>query len=124
MAQEPKFPGVFDLNSSEIRQIPGDEQRNPDDGRRQSSRLQKRAPSGIQVKNHALEDWKVPIPLLSPLVLTSPKILGTEKARSEEFRRESDEVKVVFRSWQHPASESSSSLFSSFMPQCIALDNL
>ncbi|CAK9183891.1 unnamed protein product, partial [Ilex paraguariensis] len=78
------------------------------DNRRQSIRLQRRAPASIQINRPS--DWNVAIPLLSPLV-TSPSAPQSKKLTAE-IRRPDDnqsteaakEKAVVFKKWQHPAA--------------------
>ncbi|KAJ7979908.1 putative ATBET12 [Quillaja saponaria] len=81
-------------------------------GSRQTpSRLQRRAPSSLQINRSC--DWNVAIPLLSPLASSptglSDRILevkpSREEVRQQEQRRQSSEPeKVVFKKWQHPAA--------------------
>ncbi|KAI4317987.1 hypothetical protein L6164_025803 [Bauhinia variegata] len=76
-------------------------------GSRQPSRLQRRAPSSLQINRSC--EWNVAIPLLSPLA-TSPtaveqKPAPKEDSRQQEARHQSAEAeKVVFKTWQHPAA--------------------
>ncbi|XP_021752039.1 uncharacterized protein At4g14450, chloroplastic-like [Chenopodium quinoa] len=74
--------------------------------RRQSSRLQRRAPASIQV--HRPTDWNVAIPLLSPLASSPPSInraLEIESSASQTTSSRPDQTKpVVFKKWQHPAA--------------------
>nr|GMD75543.1 uncharacterized protein At4g14450, chloroplastic-like [Ipomoea batatas] len=60
--------------------------------RRQPSRLQRRAPSSIQINRAAAAHWNVAIPLLSPL--------KDEVARKEP---EKAPAPAVLKRWQHPA---------------------
>ncbi|KAG9441475.1 hypothetical protein H6P81_017329 [Aristolochia fimbriata] len=90
----------------------GEEQRRP------SGRLQRRAPASIQVRpaSSFASEWKVAIPLLSPLATSPPSLFADPKAAAaaeEEAaargcdRRSSSSSegeKVVSRSWQHPAA--------------------
>ena len=70
------------------------------------SRLQRRSPSSLQI-NYA-SDWKVAIPLLSPLATspTSPKLLDwTAEVKPKEDQGQMKEgEKPVFKKWQHPAA--------------------
>ncbi|KAM7485214.1 hypothetical protein LguiA_001223 [Lonicera macranthoides] len=87
--------------------------RNSDD-RRPPSRLQRRAPSSIQI--NPVTDWNVAIPLLSPLITSPSSPNRTAEAKSsnkEESRREhlqapapapEKEKPVVYKKWQHPAA--------------------
>ncbi|KAI4345771.1 hypothetical protein L6164_012867 [Bauhinia variegata] len=90
-------------------------------GSRQPSRLQRRAPSSLQINRSC--EWNVAIPLLSPL--TSPtaveqKPAAREDSRQPELRHQSAEPeKVVFKKWQHPAAPfcyESASLVRPFVP--------
>ncbi|CAK9329170.1 unnamed protein product [Citrullus colocynthis] len=78
----------------------------------QPSRLQRRAPASLQINR---SDWKVAIPLLSPLVSpSSPKDIENWKPDSREasstsshhhHHKESEPEKPpVFKKWQHPAA--------------------
>ncbi|KAG5078266.1 hypothetical protein JHK82_056961 [Glycine max] len=68
--------------------------------RRQPSRLQRRAPSSLQI-NRAVE-WNVAIPLLSPLA-SSPTPIEL-KPPQEPPQREPEKVTLSFKKWQHPAA--------------------
>ncbi|CAN4097615.1 unnamed protein product [Withania somnifera] len=80
---------------------------------RQPSRLQRRAPTSIQVDR--VTDWNVAIPLLSPLI-TSPTSIESDNLKAainalsssvnkEEVKKEHTEKPVmVFKKWQHPAA--------------------
>uniref|UniRef100_A0A5B7AXC0 Uncharacterized protein n=1 Tax=Davidia involucrata TaxID=16924 RepID=A0A5B7AXC0_DAVIN len=85
--------------------------------RRQPSRLQRRAPASIQII--PVSDWKVAIPLLSPLVSpSSPKShdqMAEMKSSKEESIKQHNhhhssnqvtepEKTMVFKKWQHPAA--------------------
>ncbi|KAF8388210.1 hypothetical protein HHK36_026876 [Tetracentron sinense] len=80
--------------------------------RRRQSRLQRRAPASIEVSpaSSFVSDWKVAIPLLSPLVLSpsSPKSrdLTAEVKSGEEQHQSSgnEKPKPIFKKWQHPAA--------------------
>lgn len=79
--------------------------------RRQRSRLQMQAPSSIQVCPAALRDaseWKVAIPLLSPLDSPSLPTLGDPTAETppppEGKRVEESEGGARRPAWQHPAA--------------------
>ncbi|RVW58002.1 hypothetical protein CK203_113097 [Vitis vinifera] len=71
--------------------------------RRPPSRLQRRAPSSLQISPAA--DWKVAIPLLSPLATSpsSPKLIDrtAEVKPKEEPRQMKEGEKPVFKKWQH-----------------------
>lgn len=78
----------------------------------QPSRLQRRAPASLQINR---SDWKVAIPLLSPLVSpSSPKDIQNWKPDSREasstsshhhHHKESEPEKPqVSKKWQHPAA--------------------
>ncbi|KAK7344005.1 hypothetical protein VNO77_13192 [Canavalia gladiata] len=71
-----------------------------DNNRHQPSRLQRRAPSSLQI-NRAVE-WNVAIPLLSPLASSPPPI--ELKPPQETPQREPEKVTVSFKKWQHPAA--------------------
>lgn len=72
--------------------------------RRQSTRLQSRAPSSLQI-NRAVE-WNVAIPLLSPLASSPPPppLPVKREEPPQQQRRQSDPEKIVFKKWQHPAA--------------------
>ncbi|KAJ9700608.1 hypothetical protein PVL29_006087 [Vitis rotundifolia] len=74
--------------------------------RRPPSRLQRRAPSSLQIS--PASDWKVAIPLLSPLATSpsSPKLIDrtAEVKPKEEPRQMKEGEKPVFKKWQHPAA--------------------
>ncbi|KMT15696.1 hypothetical protein BVRB_3g056810 [Beta vulgaris subsp. vulgaris] len=75
--------------------------------RRQSSRLQRRAPASIEVKR--CSDWNVAIPLLSPLACSPPSINRTTEIDSRfeaapQTTSSKFEHPVVFKKWQHPAA--------------------
>lgn len=82
--------------------------------RRQSSRLQRRAPASIQINRST--DWNVAIPLLSPLVTspTSPRFnLKAEMSSVPSQETEKKEKQpmpppattaATFKKWQHPAA--------------------
>nr|GMD69802.1 uncharacterized protein At4g14450, chloroplastic-like [Ipomoea batatas] len=78
--------------------------------RRQSSRLQRKAPASIQINRST--DWNVAIPLLSPLI-TSPdssdltaaiKSCSNSSGKKDESREAEKPQTVVFKKWQHPAA--------------------
>ncbi|XP_077240288.1 uncharacterized protein At4g14450, chloroplastic-like [Tasmannia lanceolata] len=111
MAETSKNSGEASKNSGELRQIP--------------SRLQRRAPASIEVKLGS--DWNIAIPLLSPLVVTSPPPLfddRTVEIPKEELgvdRQPSINQKPNFRSWQHPAAPfyaEPAPAMPQFVPQC------
>ncbi|XP_059632389.1 uncharacterized protein At4g14450, chloroplastic-like [Cornus florida] len=94
-----------------------DTQRRSSGSRRQSSRLQRRAPASIQIS--PASDWNIAIPLLSPLVTSpsSPKSkdrtmeMRSSTANKEESKKEQinhrvmePEKPMVFQKWQHPAA--------------------
>ncbi|KAL5712162.1 hypothetical protein ACHQM5_014361 [Ranunculus cassubicifolius] len=97
-----------------------------------SSRLQKNAPASIQVKpaSSYASDWKVAIPLLSPVVLSpvspSPSKQGTDEISSSLLSRDSRQQdgkieKVNFKLWQHPSSPfhyEPTPFVHSFVPRC------
>lgn len=77
--------------------------------RHQPSRLQRRAPSSLQV-NRAV-DWNVAIPLLSPLASSPPPQSEDTRPLQEPSKRhqggttvEQEKVVVSFKNWQHPAA--------------------
>ncbi|KAK9288278.1 hypothetical protein L1049_016729 [Liquidambar formosana] len=87
--------------------------------RKQSSRLQRRAPASIQVS--PASDWKVVIPLLSPLATSPEDRPATVKSREEHHHHHqvTEVEKPVFKKWQHPAAPfhyESAPLMPSFMP--------
>ncbi|KAL5701976.1 hypothetical protein ACHQM5_027253 [Ranunculus cassubicifolius] len=115
------------------------------------SRLQKQAPAALKVtpvSSRCVQDWKVAIPLLTPLILSpvSPNEDRTAKEEEETSPNdysagssfsfnEDDETVVVsdgdrqiektatpsFMTWQHPAAPfyyDSSPLMTSFVHQC------
>lgn len=65
------------------------------------SRLQKRAPSSLQI-NRSIE-WNVAIPLLSPLSSSPPPQLADTRP-SQGVTAEPEKVIVTFKNWQHPAA--------------------
>ena len=75
-------------------------------GQQQLSRLQRRAPSSLQINRSC--DWNVAIPLLSPLATSptaaelKPTVAREELARQPDPRAEPE--KLVFKTWQHPAA--------------------
>ncbi|CAJ2628002.1 hypothetical protein L195_g040164 [Trifolium pratense] len=78
-----------------------DSQRN----QQQPSRLQKRAPSSLQI-NRSL-DWNVAIPLLSPLASSPPPQLPETRPSQHNQGTTAEPEKVVvvtFKNWQHPAA--------------------
>ncbi|XP_068640954.1 uncharacterized protein At4g14450, chloroplastic-like [Aristolochia californica] len=80
--------------------------------RRRSGRIHRRAPASIQVRpaSSFASEWKVAIPLLSPLATTSPQSSFEDmkvEASPEDLcndRRSSDGEKIISLSWQHPAA--------------------
>ncbi|XP_042495508.1 uncharacterized protein At4g14450, chloroplastic-like [Macadamia integrifolia] len=95
----------------------GSQGRNSGGGNKQApTRLQRRAPASIQVNppSNQVSDWKVAIPLLSPLVLSpaspNPKLsdrTADVKSREESSRQGfqlAESEKPSFKSWQHPAA--------------------
>ncbi|XP_068646348.1 uncharacterized protein At4g14450, chloroplastic-like [Aristolochia californica] len=88
-----------------------DSQNSAGEQRRLSGRLQRRAPASIQVRpaSSFASEWKVAIPLLSPLATSPPSLFVDPKVEtsSEELRkdrRSSDGENIISRSWQHPAA--------------------
>ncbi|KAK2972984.1 hypothetical protein RJ640_022041 [Escallonia rubra] len=78
-------------------------------GRRQPSRLQRRAPASIKISPS--RDWNVAIPLLSPLVSpTSPSRTADNRSGKDESKREHHHQvaepgkPVAYKKWQHPAA--------------------
>ncbi|KAG8483227.1 hypothetical protein CXB51_022222 [Gossypium anomalum] len=87
----------------------------------QPSRLQRHAPSSIQINQVLTRN--VVIPLLSPLVSSPPSFdQRMTKKREEPPRQEqkaADPKKLVFKIWQHPAAPfyyEPSLLLPSFVP--------
>ncbi|KAL5068311.1 hypothetical protein RYX36_019198 [Vicia faba] len=78
-----------------------DPQRNRTNTLNQTSRLQKRAPSSLQI-NRPL-DWNVAIPLLSPLA-SSPPPQPDPSQRHQGSTAEPEKDVVTFKNWQHPAA--------------------
>ncbi|KAL0376753.1 UNVERIFIED_CONTAM: putative protein, chloroplastic [Sesamum calycinum] len=75
--------------------------------RRQSTRLQRRAPASIQI--NPVTEWNVAIPLLSPLVQspTSDNPLAEIKScgnSNKESAAVAEKAVVVTKKWQHPAA--------------------
>ncbi|KAK6914061.1 hypothetical protein RJ641_021382 [Dillenia turbinata] len=76
--------------------------------RKQPSRLQRIAPASIQIT--PVSDWKVAIPLLSPLATSpsSPPRNLTAEIKSKESGQNQQSLpadqKPVFKKWQHPAA--------------------
>ncbi|KNA23005.1 hypothetical protein SOVF_028650 [Spinacia oleracea] len=71
--------------------------------RRQSSRLQRRAPASIQVNRST--EWNVAIPLLSPLASSPPATQIDSGSQTISSSKSSEQSKpVVFKKWQHPAA--------------------
>ncbi|GLT78702.1 hypothetical protein SLA2020_502300 [Shorea laevis] len=88
---------------------------------RQPSRLQRRAPTSLQIRPPA-SSWNVAIPLLSPLA-SSPKaserFAEREEPRQDQRQNHTAEPeKLVFKTWQHPAAPfcSEPAPFHSFVP--------
>ncbi|CAK8572025.1 unnamed protein product [Lathyrus sativus] len=80
-----------------------DPQRNKNNTHNQTSRLQKRAPSSLQI-NRSL-DWNVAIPLLSPLASSPPPQPSHDLSqRHQGTTAEPEKVVVTFKNWQHPAA--------------------
>ncbi|KAL1561814.1 hypothetical protein AAHA92_04471 [Salvia divinorum] len=83
------------------------ENRNLPGRRKQLSRLQRRAPTSIQI--NPISEWNVAIPLLSPLV-QSPNNLTAEINACSSTGKESaasaaeKPAAVVMKKWQHPAA--------------------
>ncbi|KAF7847172.1 hypothetical protein BT93_L2444 [Corymbia citriodora subsp. variegata] len=88
-------------------------------GRRQPSRLQRRAPASLQIASHASQQWNVAIPLLSPLASspTSPPLTARLAdrssappagagggARQREEQPEKKPAAAAYKKWQHPAA--------------------
>ncbi|KAE9589762.1 hypothetical protein Lal_00021584 [Lupinus albus] len=72
-----------------------------DPKKHQPSRLQKRAPSSLQINREV--EWNVAIPLLSPLA-SSPPPLPVDTKPQEPKPAETEKVTVTFKKWQHPAA--------------------
>ncbi|XP_059302437.1 uncharacterized protein At4g14450, chloroplastic-like [Lycium ferocissimum] len=81
--------------------------------RQKPSRLQRLSPASIKVER--VTDWKVAIPLLSPLITspTSPESDNLKAAINafsssvvkEDVRKDKTENAVMmFKNWQHPAA--------------------
>ncbi|KAL3828708.1 hypothetical protein ACJIZ3_017510 [Penstemon smallii] len=79
--------------------------------RRQSNRLQRRAPASIQIG--PVSEWNVAIPLLSPLIQspTESNLTAEIKACCPKSNKElmmasasADKPVVVMKKWQHPAA--------------------
>ncbi|KAJ4959162.1 hypothetical protein NE237_026273 [Protea cynaroides] len=134
------FPSSLskNLNSGGVLLMAESQGRNPggENKKRTPTRLQRRAPASIQVNkpSSVAADWKVAIPLLSPLILSpvspNPKIGDQSvelKSRNEPSRKdfqspEPEPEKAIFNLWQHPASpfhyDPANSLVPSFVPRC------
>ncbi|XP_073128271.1 uncharacterized protein At4g14450, chloroplastic-like [Henckelia pumila] len=77
--------------------------------RRQSTRLQRSAPASIQIA--PATEWKVAIPLLSPLILSPPFDNLTDERKSCSDRKNESPAPamvagnpdVVMNKWRHPA---------------------
>ncbi|XP_052208114.1 uncharacterized protein At4g14450, chloroplastic-like [Diospyros lotus] len=68
---------------------------------RQASRLRNLSPPSMQISR--VSDWKIAIPLLSPLA-TSP---SSDHLTEEEVRYRNNQVtkeEIVFKKWVHPAA--------------------
>lgn len=69
----------------------------------EATRLQRRAPSSIQISRPA--SWNVAIPLLSPLVSPCLEqvdvLMGENKAREDARSRDKP---ATFTKWKHPAA--------------------
>ncbi|KAG2722111.1 hypothetical protein I3760_02G115000 [Carya illinoinensis] len=75
--------------------------------RRQTSRLQQRAPASLQIGAPS-SNWNLAIPLLSPLDSspTSSKLVTDRtvdmNSREEARQQGAEPEKVVLKKWQHP----------------------
>ncbi|KAG6420120.1 hypothetical protein SASPL_116638 [Salvia splendens] len=84
------------------------ENRNLSGRRKQLSRLQRRAPTSIQI--NPVSEWNVAIPLLSPLVQSPNNLTAEIKACSSSGKEpavsaaEKPAAAVVLKKWQHPAA--------------------
>ncbi|RWR79421.1 hypothetical protein CKAN_00799300 [Cinnamomum micranthum f. kanehirae] len=74
------------------------------------SRFQRHAPASIQVKlaSNYVSEWKMAIPLLSPLFPVVHEDGPVENALKEDLQRDcqssSKEKKPISQTWQHPAA--------------------
>ncbi|XP_047955899.1 uncharacterized protein At4g14450, chloroplastic-like [Salvia hispanica] len=71
--------------------------------RRQSNRLQRRAPASLQIG--PAPEWKAAIPLLSPLIQSPTSDDAALEVRSETSAAAvAEKPVVVMKKWQHPAA--------------------
>lgn len=71
--------------------------------RRQSNRLQRRAPASLQIG--PAPEWKAAIPLLSPLIQSPTSDDAAMEVRSETSAAVvAEKPVVVMKKWQHPAA--------------------
>ncbi|KAF9612123.1 hypothetical protein IFM89_038306 [Coptis chinensis] len=112
----------------------GSQEKRPNSGddeqKKRSSRLQKRAPASIQVQPASgfSSEWKVAIPLLSPLILSPasppPKDHTLDiklSSAMQESRQDGQIDKPSFKLWQHPAAPfhyEPTPFKQSFVPRC------
>ncbi|KAJ4954471.1 hypothetical protein NE237_011254 [Protea cynaroides] len=100
--------------------------------KRTPTRLQRRAPASIEVNppTTVASNWKVAIPLLSPLVLSpvspNPKFedrtadLKSRDAPSRQDSHLSESERPNFKSWQHPAAPFHYDPATPFMPSFVS----
>jgi len=91
----------FNLNLNLSLLYMADSNRNITTTLQKPSRLQKRAPSSLQI-NRSIQ-WNVAIPLLSPLSSSPPPQLPDTRP-SQGLTAEPEKVIVTFKNWQHPAA--------------------
>ncbi|KAJ8623769.1 hypothetical protein MRB53_032299 [Persea americana] len=100
-----------------------------DETRQRSSRLRRQAPASIQVNSssNCMSNWKIAIPLLSPLAMSpsSPvyedrTVEMPEKVQEKDCKSSEKEM-MIFRSWQHPAAPfhyEPAPIIATFVPRC------
>ncbi|KAF8394300.1 hypothetical protein HHK36_020507 [Tetracentron sinense] len=119
------WPPILPINSDGLltKESTEKQQQQQQQQQQQLSRLQRRAPASLQVSppSSFSSDWKIVIPLLSPLA-TSPKL---EVVKPQEKLQQEHQClgteKPVFKKWQHPAApfcHEPAPFVPSFAPQC------
>lgn len=86
-----------------------------------SSRLRRQAPASIQVNSasNCVSNWKVAIPLLSPVC--EDRMVETSEKVPEKNCQSVEKERIIFRSWQHPAAPfqyEPAPIIAAFVPHC------